>query len=79
MQQQWNTLKGIVDEERFQQVSSLLAIQHQEATRWRNACVLYFQTFSKKDIPSGLEKPDQSLEHYQSLEFPFAPGIKPKW
>jgi alpha-glucuronidase len=79
MQQQWNTLKGIVDEERFQQVSSLLAIQHQEATWWRNACVLYFQTFSKKDIPSGLEKPDQSLEHYQSLEFPFAPGIKPKW
>jgi alpha-glucuronidase len=79
MQQQWNTLKGIVDEERFQQVSSLLAIQHQEATWWRNACVLYFQTFSKKDIPSGLEKPDQPLEHYQSLEFPFAPGIKPKW
>jgi alpha-glucuronidase len=79
MQQQWNALKGIVDEERFQQVSSLIAIQHQEAIWWRNACVLYFQTFSKKDIPSGLEKPDQSLQYYQSLEFPFAPGIKPKW
>lgn len=79
MQQQWNTLKGIVDEERFQQVNSLLAIQHQEAIWWRNACVLYFQTFSKKDIPSGLEKPEQSLQYYQSLEFPFAPGIKPKW
>jgi alpha-glucuronidase len=79
MQQQWNALKGIVDEERFQQVSSLLAIQHQEAIWWRNACILYFQTFSKKDIPSGLEKPDQSLQYYQSLEFPFAPGIKPKW
>ena len=79
MQQQWNTLKGIVDAERFQQVSSLLAIQHQEAIWWRNACVLYFQTFSKKDIPSGLEKPNQSLQYYQSLEFPFAPGIKPKW
>lgn len=79
MQQQWNTLKGIIDAERFQQVSSLLAIQHQEAIWWRNACVLYFQTFSKKDIPSGLEKPNQSLQYYQSLEFPFAPGIKPKW
>ncbi|MFD1003475.1 alpha-glucuronidase family glycosyl hydrolase [Ohtaekwangia kribbensis] len=79
MQQQWSTLKGIVDEERFQQVSSLISIQHQEAIWWRNACVLYFQTFSKKDIPSGLEKPDQSLSYYQSLEFPFAPGIKPKW
>jgi alpha-glucuronidase len=79
MQQQWNTLKGIVDDERFQQVSSLLAMQHQEAIWWRNACVLYFQTFSGKDIPSGLEKPDQSLQYYQSLEFPFAPGIKPKW
>jgi alpha-glucuronidase len=79
MQQQWSTLKGIVDEERFQQVSSLISIQHQEAIWWRNACVLYFQTFSKKDIPSGLAKPDQSLSYYQSLEFPFAPGIKPKW
>jgi alpha-glucuronidase len=79
MQQQWSTLKGIVDEERFQQVSSLISIQHQEAIWWRNACVLYFQTFSKKDIPSGLAKPDQSLSYYQNLEFPFAPGIKPKW
>lgn len=73
MQQQWNTLKGIIDEERFRQVSSLLAIQHQEAVWWRNACVLYFQTFSQKDIPAGLEKPDQSLQYYKSLEFPFAP------
>lgn len=79
MQRQWSTLKGIVDDERFQQVNSLLSIQYQEAVWWRNACVLYFQTSSKKDIPSGLEKPEQSLPYYQSLEFPFAPGIKPKW
>jgi alpha-glucuronidase len=79
VQEQWRALRGIVDEERFQQVNSLLAIQHQEAVWWRNACILYFQTFAKKDIPSGLEKPDKSLQYYQSLEFPFAPGIKPKW
>jgi alpha-glucuronidase len=48
--------------------------------------VLYFQTFSRKDIPTGLvpkgsrwEKPDKTLEYYQSLEFPFAPGIRPRW
>ncbi|HEY9046265.1 MAG TPA: alpha-glucuronidase family glycosyl hydrolase [Ohtaekwangia sp.] len=79
MQQRWNALESKIDRDRFQQVKSLLAIQHQEAIWWRNACVLYFQTFSKKDIPAGLEKPDKSLQYYESLEFPFAPGIRPKW
>ncbi len=79
MQQQWDSIHKHIDAERYQQVKALLAIQYQEAIWWRNACVLYFQTFSKRDIPTGLTKPDQSLDYYQSLEFPFAPGIKPKW
>ncbi|WP_079690375.1 alpha-glucuronidase family glycosyl hydrolase [Ohtaekwangia koreensis] len=79
IQQQWDSIHNHIDEERYQQVKALLAIQYQEAIWWRNACVLYFQTFSKRDIPTGLPKPDQSLDYYQSLEFPFAPGIKPKW
>jgi alpha-glucuronidase len=79
MQQQWDSIHKHIDAERYQQVKALLAIQYQEAIWWRNACVLYFQTFSKRDIPAGLTKPDQSLDYYQSLEFPFAPGIKPKW
>ena len=79
LQRSWKSLEGKVDPDRFQQISSLLAIQHNEAIWWRNACVLYFQTFSKKEIPANLEKPDKSLAYYQSLEFRFAPGIRPKW
>jgi alpha-glucuronidase len=79
MQTQWNSLQGKIDDTRFAQVQSLLRIQHQEALWWRNACVLYFQTFSNKPIPASLEKPDRTLEYYQGLEFPFAPGIRPQW
>jgi alpha-glucuronidase len=74
MQQQWDELNGLIDEERFKQVQMLLAVQVREATWWRNACVLYFQTFSKMQLPTGFEKPDQTLEYYKSLRFPYAPG-----
>lgn len=74
MQTTWNKLKPFVDKERFEQVNMLLSIQHDEAVWWRNACLLYFQTFSKKSIPIQYEQPNKSLEYYQNLKFPFAPG-----
>jgi alpha-glucuronidase len=74
MQQQWNTLEKFMDAEQFNHVKQLLNIQVKEAIWWRNACLLYFQTFSKMPIPSMYEQPDKSLEYYKSLKFPFAPG-----
>lgn len=74
MQTDWNALKPLVDKQRFEQVRQLLDIQHQEAIWWRNACLLYFQTFSKMPIPAQYEKSDKALEYYKSLRFPFAPG-----
>ena len=79
MQDAWEAMKGKVDPDRFVQVKTLLNIQYKEALWWRNSCVLYFQTFSKKDIPAGLEKPEKTLKYYEGLHFPFAPGIRPKW
>ena len=73
MQRDWAKLNGEIDPEIFRHVGSLLRIQENEAVWWRNACVLYFQTFSGKAIPSDLEKPDHTLEYYQNLSFPFAP------
>lgn len=70
----WNQMEKYVDHERFQHVKMLLGIQMKEAIWWRNACLLYFQTFSKQPIPSQYEQPDQTLEYYKSLKFPFAPG-----
>ena len=75
MQRAWNSAEPFMDAERFQQVKMLLAIQEKEAVWWRNACVLYFQTFSQMPIPAGYEKPAQSLAYYEALKFPYAPGI----
>lgn len=79
MQAQWNALEGKIDDDRFQQVKTFLHIQQKEAVWWRDACLSYFQTFSKQPIPKGLEEPARTLEYYKSLEFPFAPGIRPRW
>jgi alpha-glucuronidase len=74
MQKAWEKIKGKIDNERFEHVKALLAIQEKEAVWWRNACVLYFQTFSKMQIPDSYEKPDKNLEYYMKLEFHFVPG-----
>ena len=73
MQRSWDGMKNYIDAERFNEVKQLLAIQEQEAVWWRNACLLYFQTFSHKPIPAKYEKPDHTLAYYEGLEFPYAP------
>ncbi|MEI3796670.1 MULTISPECIES: alpha-glucuronidase family glycosyl hydrolase [unclassified Chitinophaga] len=75
MQDTWKSLQPFVDKQRFEQVNMLLKIQHTEAIWWRNACILYFQTFSRMPIPASYEQPGKTLEYYKSLRFPFAPGI----
>ncbi|WP_235594786.1 alpha-glucuronidase family glycosyl hydrolase [Paraglaciecola hydrolytica] len=74
MQQDWLTLKNNIEPNQFNQVRMALAIQVKEAKWWRDACVLYFQSYSKMPLPMGFEKPKHSLEYYQSLKFPYAPG-----
>ncbi len=74
LQRRWDTLQSYVDSERFLAVKQLLAIQYEEAVRWRDACVLYFQTFSQMPIPPGYEKPEHDLNYYKSLKFPGVPG-----
>jgi len=76
---EWTSLEGKIDEERFEHISTFLNIQAKEAKWWRNACLLYFQTYSKKPIPSEYEKPEKTLEYYKNLKFPYAPGIRPSW
>ncbi|TVR75162.1 MAG: alpha-glucuronidase [Marinilabiliales bacterium] len=68
MQDAWDSVGGLIDRERHEHVRALLKIQERDAVRWRNSCVLYFQSFSGKPIPRGLEQPDHDLEHYMDLE-----------
>ena len=77
MQQQWNKMKRYIDPERFDHVWQLLNIQLKDAIWWRNACLLYFQTFSKMPFPAQYEKPDKTLEYYQNIRILYAPGNTP--
>jgi alpha-glucuronidase len=74
MQKEWQKQASKIDAQRFREVSMLLNTQLDEAKWWRNACLLYFQTFSRQPIPSNYEQPEQTLEYYKNLRFPFAPG-----
>lgn len=74
MRKIWERGASEIDKERFEQVKMLLNIQEKEAVWWRNACVLYFQTHSKLPIPAGFEKPDKTLQEYEAMRFPYAPG-----
>ncbi len=74
MQTTWKKMGNYVDKTRFKEVQMLLNIQYKEAKWWRDACLLYFQQFSGKELPKGVEKPTQTLEYFESLKFPFAPG-----
>ncbi|GAB3049926.1 alpha-glucuronidase family glycosyl hydrolase [Stenotrophomonas tumulicola] len=71
----WDGLAAYVDPERHREVAAFLAIQQDEAQWWRDACVAYFQSLSQRPLPAGQAPPAHPLSYYQSLSFPFAPGI----
>lgn len=75
MQNEWERIKAYIDAAQFDQVKQLLAIQVKEAVWWRNAMLLYFQQFSKQDIPAKYEQPNKTLEYYKNQKFYFVPGI----
>jgi alpha-glucuronidase len=79
MNKSWMELDGKMDEERYDEVRSLINIQQKEARWWRNACLLYFQQFSQRPFPDDIEQPAGNLEEYEKMEFPYAPGIRPAW
>lgn len=71
----WNKMEGKIDDQRFRQVKMLLAMQEKEAITWRDACLLYFQRYSKRAIPDDYEKPEHTLEYYINIKKYFVPGI----
>ena len=74
MRDTWAALSPYVDAERHAQIVAFLVIQQNEAQWWRDASIAYFQSLSKRPLPEGQAAPPHSLEHYQSLAFPHAPG-----
>ncbi|NUR44857.1 MAG: alpha-glucuronidase [Sphingomonas sp.] len=74
MRRQWEALRPFVDRERHAEVTRFLAIQHNEAKWWRDACIAYFQSISKRPLPAGIAPPAHPLSYYEALRFPNAPG-----
>ena len=74
MQATWASLEPYVDAERWQKTADFLRIQLAEARWWRDACLAYFHEVSGRPWPDGVRPPAHPLEHYQALEFPYAPG-----
>ena len=74
----WDTLAPYVDAERHAETTAFLAIQESEATWWRDATLAYFHSLSKRPFPLGIEPPKHSLEEYEALSTPYAPG-NPGW
>ena len=58
----WDALQPYVDGQRFGEVQRKLRIQARDAEWWRDACLLYFQTFSKRPIPQDMEHPVHNLD-----------------
>jgi len=63
---EWDSLAGVIDQERHAEVAQKLLIQERDAVWWRDACLLYFQTFSKRPLPAGVEPPAKTLAEYQA-------------
>ncbi|WP_104022966.1 alpha-glucuronidase family glycosyl hydrolase [Gemmatirosa kalamazoonensis] len=70
MQRTWDAQRGKVDDERFRDVQSFLAIQEKEARWWRDAALTYFQSFSHLPIPARYEQPAHPLQYYLQVRCP---------
>lgn len=71
-QRVWKEMKPYVDEERYQAVAERLDIQAHDAVWWKDACLEYFRTFSKKKYPEGVEPPVFTLKELKKVKLPIS-------
>jgi alpha-glucuronidase len=62
----WAVLSGVIDPERHAAVATKLAVQEHDAVWWKDACLLYFQTFSRRPLPDDVERPQRTLPEYMA-------------
>jgi len=68
MREQWQSLKGQIDSERFTQVSAQLEVQLRDAIYWRDACISYFSSVNGLALPKGSPAPAHPLQYYKDQE-----------
>jgi alpha-glucuronidase len=62
----WANLADTIDRDRYEAIAKKLAIQERDAIWWRDACLVYFQTFAKQPLPAGVEHPAKTLADYKA-------------
>ena len=68
----WDSMQPYVDAQRFGEVQRKLRIQARDAEWWRDACLLYFQTFSRRPIPQDMEHPVHNLDEMMKFNIPIS-------
>lgn len=68
----WDSMQPYVDQQRFDEVQRKLRIQARDAEWWRDACLLYFQTFSHRPIPQDMEHPVHNLDEMMQYVIPIS-------
>ena len=58
----WDRTEPYVDKERFVLVQGKLRSQGANAQVWKDACLLYFQQFSRMPVPYDIERPVHELD-----------------
>lgn len=65
---EWASLAEDVSPATHAVVAAKFAIQERDAVRWRDACLLYFKTFSKRPFPEGVEPARHTLEELKATD-----------
>ena len=68
----WDAMQPYVDSQRFSEVQRKLRIQARDSEWWRDACLLYFQTFSHRPIPQDMEHPVHNLDEMMKFRIPIS-------
>lgn len=67
-QKAWDKAEKYIDAERFEDVQTRLKTQMRDAIWWKDACLLYFQEFSKLPIPYDIERPIHKLDALKQVQ-----------
>jgi alpha-glucuronidase len=74
MRREWDSLRPVIDAERWQKTADFLAIEERDARWWRDASLAYWMSVNGLPLPAGEAPPAHDLAWYKAQAFPFAPG-----
>lgn len=63
----WKQMAPYVDQPRYQAIAQKLSRQLHDAIIWRDGCLLYFQQFSRRPFPKGVDRPEHTLQELEGM------------